>query len=205
MSSSSENPFGPGLQKYWDRRYEYFSLWDRGIQTDAEGLYSVIPEVVGDAQAKHIQGTHVIDGFAGIGGSAIAFARAGKRVTAIEKDRSRIAMAKHNAQIYGVGDAITFIQGDFFNVAARIEADTINLDPPWGGPEYKELGKFLLEHFSPDGNELLRFSLGRVNEIVLRVPTIFDTSELDRLKVSYNIFDDVSNGDIVSRSAFISH
>lgn len=196
-------PFGPSLQKYWDKRFEYFSRFDEGIQIDAEGLYSVIPEEVGLAQAKLIQGETVLDGFAGVGGSAIALARAGKKVTAIELDDSRLKMAQHNAAVYGVSETITFLQGDFLKLAPTVQADTVNLDPPWGGPAYKELGRFLLEHFSPDGNRLLELSLQHFKEIVLRVPTIFDMSELDRFNTPYTVHDDISKGRTISKTIIL--
>jgi trimethylguanosine synthase len=196
-------PFGEDLQHYWDKRYEYFAKWDDGIQTDAEGLYSVSPEEIGLRQAKLMQGNTVLDGFCGIGGSAIAFAREGKTVTAIDNNQARLKMAEHNASIYGVSSFITFLNGDFFEVAKAIKADTINLDPPWGGPAYKELGRFLLEHFSPNGNDLLTFSLERFNEVLLRVPTIFDFTELERYKVRYQVFDDITNGRVISKTIVI--
>ncbi len=196
-------PFGDALQKYWDKRYEYFSRFDEGIQIDTEGLYSVIPEKVGLEQAELIRGATILDGFTGVGGSAIAFARSGKQVTTVDTDGSRLKMAEHNAGIYGVGDKITFIHGDFLKIAPTIKADAVNLDPPWGGPAYKELGKFLLEHFSPDGNILLELSLRYFNEVVLRVPTIFDMSELDRFHTPYTVHDDVSNGRVISRTIIL--
>lgn len=85
-------------------------------------------------------------------------------------------------------------------VAPTIKADTVNLDPPWGGPAYKELGRFLLEHFSPDGNVLLELALNHFKEVVLRVPTIFDMRELDKFNVPYSVYDDESGGKVISRT-----
>ncbi len=194
------NPFGGAGQKYWDKRYQYFSKFDEGIQTDLVGLYSVMPEVTALAQAKLIKGDYVLDAFAGIGGSAIALARSGKQVVAVEKDPNRFRMAKNNAKVYDVDHRIAFINGDFFDIAAKQLASTVNLDPPWGGPEYKQLGKFMLNNFSPDGNEILRFSLANFDEVVLRVPTIFDESELERFGRDWAVHDDMLNEDIISRT-----
>lgn len=194
------NPFGGAAQKYWDKRYQYFSRFDEGIQTDLVGLYSVMPEEAALAQAKLIQGDYVIDAFAGIGGSAIALARSGKQVIAIEKDAKRFQMAKNNAKVYGVDHRIAFFNGDFFDIAAKQLASTVNLDPPWGGPEYKQLGKFLLNNFSPDGNEVLNYSLATFDEVVLRVPTIFDESELGGFDKPWTIHNDVLNDEVISRT-----
>lgn len=93
----------------------------------------------------------IIDAFCGVGGNTIAFALSGKwkRVYAIEKDAATLACAKHNAEIYGVADKITWFHGDCFellgvvdtNPAATVGAlkaiasqyGIIFASPPWGG------------------------------------------------------------------------
>ncbi|HWY79586.1 MAG TPA: RsmD family RNA methyltransferase [Candidatus Sulfotelmatobacter sp.] len=200
LSKSDICPFGKSLQKYWNRRSEYFS---DGILIDAEGLYSVVPEQVGLRLAELIQGKTILDGFADVGGTAIAFARVGKQVIAVDTDNQRLTMAEHNADIYTVTNEITFIHGDFFKVASTVKADTVYLDPPWSGPNYKEHGRFLFEHFNPDGNRVLEFSFHHFNEVVLRVPTIFDMSELKRFNTSFTVHDDVSEGRVVSKTIIL--
>ena len=88
-----------------------------------------------------------------MGGNAIAFATSGhwKRVYAIEKDPATLECARHNAQIYGVHDRITWFQGDCFEVLGcddqkRSQEHTVDAlakiireygvvfaSPPWGG------------------------------------------------------------------------
>src|SRR6266498_4633200 len=82
----------------------------------------------------------LIDAFAGAGGNAIAFARSGKwrRVYAIEKDPNILECAKHNAEIYGVQDRITWFEGDCFEIIKTQLKDlgeycVIFASPPWGG------------------------------------------------------------------------
>lgn len=82
----------------------------------------------------------MIDCFAGVGGNTIAFAQCGRwrRVYAIEKDPKALACAKHNAEIYGVQDKISWYQGDCFDIIDKDLADvgeysTIFASPPWGG------------------------------------------------------------------------
>ncbi len=65
------------------------------------------------------------------------FAFTCERVIAIDIDPEKIALARHNATVYGVADRIEFIVGDFFDVVPNITAaDVIFLSPPWGGPDY---------------------------------------------------------------------
>lgn len=196
-------PFGTDLQKYWNRRHKYFSKFDEGIQIDAEGLYSVTPEEIGAHQASLIRSTTVLDGFACVGGNAIAFARAGKKVIAVELSSDRIDMAKVNADIYGVGNDIDFIEGDFFDVAPTVKASAVYLDPPWGGPSYNEKGVFLLENFEPDGNKILKLALELSDEVIIKVPLIFDVSEIDRYSKDYQVYEDITKGRVISRTVVI--
>lgn len=57
----------------------------------------------------------------------------------------RLALARHNAAIYGVADRIEFVLADFFSFArslresgsaSRRKIDVVFLSPPWGGPSY---------------------------------------------------------------------
>ena len=84
--------------------------------------------------------TIIIDCFAGVGGNAIAFAQTGrwKRVYAIEKDPAALACAKHNAEIYGVSNRISWYEGNCFEVLANDlvtlhKISVIFASPPWGG------------------------------------------------------------------------
>ena len=103
------------------------------------------------AEASPPDRSIVIDAFCGVGGNTIAFALSGrwKRVYAIEKDEATLACAKHNAEIYGVADRITWFRGDCFeilgtddskkeNTVAALKAiagqyGVIFASPPWGG------------------------------------------------------------------------
>ena len=204
MKSSELCPFGPKLQRYWDKRYDYFHRFDEGIQTDSEGLHTVMPEGAALIQANLLHNANiVVDGFCGIGGSAIALARTGKQVFAIELDPVRLAMAKNNARVYEVDHLITYIQGNFFDIAKEIEADAVIIDPPWNWPRYNNGGRFLLHHFSPNGNELLDYVLDHFNQIILRAPKTFVISELARLNVDYEMHYDCLHDSIISLSISI--
>lgn len=59
------------------------------------------------------------------------------QVIAIEISAERLAMAQHNARLYGVDHKIEFICADFFDIAPTLAADGVFLSPPWGGPLYQ--------------------------------------------------------------------
>jgi len=64
-------------------------------------------------------------------------------VIALDTSPTRLALARHNAEIYGVADRIEFIQADYLSFI-RMQSlqtnprkiDVIFLSPPWGGIAY---------------------------------------------------------------------
>ena len=74
-------------------------------------------------------------------------------VIALDISPVRLALARHNAALYGVEDRIEFVLADFFSFARTLVAtssqsnalgkprgrrkiDVVFLSPPWGGPSY---------------------------------------------------------------------
>ncbi len=202
-SNKNKCPFGEKTHKFWDRRYDLFSRFDEGIKIDEVGLYSATPEKIALEQAEMFKCKTVVDGFCGVGGNAIAFARTCDEVYAIEKNKTRLEMARHNAEIYGVANKITFISGDFFHEAPKIKADGIFLDPDWGGPEYKKLKKFKLSNFIPDGNKILELSFKYFKKVALKVPDFFDFfNEFEKYKRKYNVQDNIIKSEVGFRTVY---
>ncbi|KAF8624141.1 hypothetical protein AX17_007204 [Amanita inopinata Kibby_2008] len=142
------------LQKYFHQRTRYLSLYSTppGCLLDEEGWYSITPETIADQIAERCRCDTILDAFCGVGGNAIAFAKTCQRVIALDNNPTRLALARHNAQIYGVADNIEFILADYVSFAKSYLAshaptslsnrndtrkiDVIFLSPPWGGPSY---------------------------------------------------------------------
>ena len=173
-------PYGPELQIYWDMRYRLFSKFDQAM-VDVTGLYTMVPEAYALDMARRASGSRVLDICSGIGSMSVALARSGKRVTAIEIDENRVAMAKHNAGIYGVADRIDFRIADITSAATLqslpTDTDTLFLDPPWGqGPgDYQRrpvtyLGDLRLADM--DLRELVQKI--DCHEVMMRLPPNFD-------------------------------
>lgn len=101
-----------------------------GTRLDDEGRWSLTPEALALALGKRARGMNVVDAGCGAGGNAIGFARAGCRVVAVERDTGRLALARHNARVYGVADRIRFVHGDARDVSAA--GGLLFGDPPWG-------------------------------------------------------------------------
>ncbi|PFH46294.1 hypothetical protein AMATHDRAFT_51134 [Amanita thiersii Skay4041] len=143
------------LKKYFYQRTRYLSLYSTppGCLLDEEGWYSITPEVIANQIAERCRCDTILDAFCGVGGNAIAFAKTCQRVIAIDINPTRLALARHNAQIYGVADNIEFILADYIEFARAYavrhssprtvlngngsrQIDVVFLSPPWGGPSY---------------------------------------------------------------------
>jgi len=117
------------------RRRRLFSRWHEGVQWDEEGLWSATPEALADELVAGLSGV-VVDAGCGLGSLALALARLPdvEHVIAIDHHPERLAMARHNARIYGVEASITFVRGDVTRELPT--ADALVADPPWGGRNY---------------------------------------------------------------------
>jgi len=173
-------PYGPEFQIYWDMRYRLFSKFDQAM-VDATGLYTMLPEAFALDMAKRASGSKTVDICSGIGSMSVALARSGQQVTAIEIDENRVAMARHNAEIYGVADRIDFRQADITSSATLQslpeDIDTVFLDPPWGdGPgDYQRRQLIYLEDLQLAGRDL-RTLVEKITcrEVIMKLPPNFD-------------------------------
>lgn len=167
------------------RRLRLFRRFYDGVRYDDEGLYSATPEALADVIAAEAVGA-VLDGTAGIGALSIALARAPgvTSVVAVDRDASRLSLARHNAGVYGVAERIVFRADDAWSVAMEGRFDTIVLDPPWGGRDYDRedlpiaaLGMDLAPFFALPARLLLKLpKSARVHELPgeLEVRPLFD-------------------------------
>lgn len=145
-----------------------------GARFDDEGRFSLTPEALALALARPLRGRTVIDATCGAGGNAIGFARAGVRVTAIERDAARLALARANAALYGVADRIRFLHGDARALLPSITADLVFVDPPWG-TEWDRARTTLAA--LPLLAALLPLARGRFPTIWAKVPPSFDPAD----------------------------
>ena len=84
--------------------------------------------------------------------------------------------AKHNANVYGVGDTIEFINGNFFALK-KLKADVVFLAPSELPVEQNQ--KFSLEsHLSPSLPQLIRHSLKLASSLCIKLPPYTCVDEL---------------------------
>lgn len=108
-------------------------------RTDEAGRRYLTPEALALEVADRVRSagvSRVVDWGCGCGGNAIAFARRGLTVHAVEADPERAALARHNAAVYGVADRITVHALDAADALDHVPADPSDtawfVDPPWG-------------------------------------------------------------------------
>lgn len=146
----------------------------QSARLDDEGRKSLTPEALALALGEQARDLRVIDACAGAGGNAIGFARAGCTVLAIEINPDRLALARHNAQLYGVADRIEFVGGDALAIVPEREADLLFIDPPWGERYNKE--RVTLSDLPPCRELLERAP--HLSKRWIKVPPSFDPSTL---------------------------
>jgi trimethylguanosine synthase len=166
----------------WKRRFELFTRFDRGIRFDKEGFEISKTETVADFLAARLPGKVVLDAFTGLGGSAIAFARHGKRVISIEANRGRSQMAARNAAVYGVQRRIRFVVGDSLKLWRRFRFDTAYFDPPWAASRREQRKGLRFASFKPNVRPLIRTLLGAGKTCAVTVPQNFDLNELRAIR-----------------------
>ena len=107
----------------------------RGRFPDADRLFFT-GDALAQATSPQIAAYHgallarfgrVADLGCGVGIDALALARVGLEVTAIDRDGARLVFARANAEIAGVADRIRFVQGDLTTL--DWEADAVFWDP----------------------------------------------------------------------------
>lgn len=169
----------------------------QGARFDEQGRYSLTPEALAMAMAKKNRCEKVLDLGCGLGGNAIAFARAGASVTAVERDPDRAALARHNVELYRVQDRVQVRCADALAMIPRRFAGLVFCDPPWGR-DWKEHPS-VLERY-PLAQALWEARAG-FDELWLKLPVSFDPNSLTKLGASQlrvQIYFGAAKGDAAS-------
>jgi 16S rRNA G966 N2-methylase RsmD len=167
-----------GCDKYFNQRYSLFKKFDQGIQLDKESWFSVTHEVI----AKHIakicrKCKIVLDGFAGVGGNVIAFAKHSK-VIAVDIDQKKLEMLDNNAEIYEVRPNVTLVHSDFLKFETSEKIDVVFASPPWGGPDYINSEKFNFCDIFPSFSKILKKSSSLSKNLIFYLPKNLDPCDL---------------------------
>jgi len=168
------------------------------ILIDPVGKYSIsLPEkskVITNLITKHI-GTcdiTITDAMACVGGDTLTFSKTFTNVNAVECDKLRFEYLKHNMQLFECTN-IEYHNEDYLKVYNKIKQDVIYIDPPWGGPEYKnkkslklKIGETRLEDLCDD---IIQNKLCKL--LVLKLPFNYELNELKFYNLKMFVFNKI--------------
>jgi RNA cap guanine-N2 methyltransferase len=149
------------------------------LKFDDEALWSTTDQVTADKITRDLgrifsRDTVITDGTACVGGNTYSFAQHFAHVRAYELAPIRADYLVHNLHVLGV-DNCTVRCGDVLELVARDgNHDLLFLDPPWGGPEYKNEDNVYLYLSGVSISDVCRRLRGHVRAFALKVPTNFD-------------------------------
>ncbi|KAK6454455.1 RNA cap guanine-N2 methyltransferase-domain-containing protein [Scheffersomyces xylosifermentans] len=179
-------------KKFWKKRYRLFSKFDEGIYMTSELWYSVTPESIAIFVARLFsylipEAKCAVDLCCGGGGNTIQFAKYFKSTIGIDINPTNVQCTEHNAQIYGVGENIFTVVGDW-NEMSKVNDngsktfDFIFSSPPWGGPAYTKKGQeFDLHTMEPFPIErLIQQCLQYTENIGLFLPKSSNLSQISQ-------------------------
>ena len=153
------------------------------LQISSIGDYSITPSSEAYKMAKLLhnilkdkqESITITDSTCGNAGNAIQFSYFFTHVNAVELSKQHFDICQNNIDIYKLKN-VTMINDDYLNIMTTLKQDIIFIDPPWGGPTYKEynkiplyLGKQRIEQIISD---IMRLNLAKV--IGVKIPYNFD-------------------------------
>lgn len=99
---------------------------------DADHILSIMASNVGNLKDKSIT-----DATACVGGDTINFALNFREVHSIEYSKENFDALRNNVNVYGVTNVSLYL-GDCMKLY-NWASDVLYIDPPWGGPNYRNL------------------------------------------------------------------
>jgi 16S rRNA G966 N2-methylase RsmD len=149
------------------------------LRMDDEAVYSVTDQVTADkisADLLQIVGCRNVtlcDATACVGGNAFSFARSFDHVVALEIDPVRHEYLQNNMQVLGLQNVACWWE-DAIEHCKKYKYPLIFVDPPWGGPNYKQHARLDLYLGSQRIQDAFRMWQGNVEWIALKAPSNFN-------------------------------
>ena len=137
---------------------------------DADRIISILKSILKDTKTKTIT-----DATGCVGGDTIHFGINFKQVDTIEINLKNLEALKNNVSVYELKN-VFFHHGDS-TLIFDWKTDVLYIDPPWGGPNYKDIPNLDLYMSSKRIDEWLEEILLRKNRpghIVLKLPQNFN-------------------------------
>jgi 16S rRNA G966 N2-methylase RsmD len=132
---------------------------------------------------------NIIDSTACIGGDSLSFSKYFKHVLSIEKDKTHFEILESNIKICET-DNIKIIHNDFISYIENEKLyksyQILFIDPPWGGPDYKNVDKLDLFMYNNQNikiniKTIINSYIDKFKYIVLKCPNNFYLNKSDYL------------------------
>lgn len=154
------------------------------LKLDEEAYYSVTDQTTADIISNELISNFpdvniITDGTACIGGNTYSFSKYFKKVQAIEIDYKKFKYLQHNIKCLNTTN-IEIFNDDILNKINDLQQDMIFIDPPWGGPNYKEYVYVNLYLSGIDLSKVCEKIQYKTKYIALKVPINFNISEFEK-------------------------
>jgi hypothetical protein len=144
---------------------------------DADRIITIMKTLLKDTKMKTIT-----DSTGCVGGDTIHFALNFQKVDSIELNPSNFKALQNNVAVYGLNN-VTLHLGDALTVF-NWKTDVLYIDPPWGGPTYKDsknLDLFMSSKRIDEWLEEILLRKTRPGHIVLKLPQNFNFTRFNFL------------------------
>ena len=144
---------------------------------DADKILSIMEKIVGDLKTKTIT-----DATGCVGGDTIQFGIRCRFVNSIELNEDNFKVLQNNVEVFGL-ENVTIHHGDSTKVF-NWKSDILFVDPPWGGPAYREnqtLELYLSDKRLDEWLEEVLLRKIRPRYIFLKLPTNYNFNRLNFL------------------------
>jgi hypothetical protein len=144
---------------------------------DADRILSIMSKIAGNLKTKTIT-----DATGCVGGDTIQFALKCRFVNSIELNEENFKVLQNNVEVYGL-ENVTLHHGDSTKVY-NWKSDILFVDPPWGGPNYREnetLELYLVTKRLDEWLEEVLLRKIRPNYIFLKLPVNYNFNRLNFL------------------------
>jgi predicted RNA methylase len=124
---------------------------------------------------KTLNNKTIADLSGNVGGDTIRFGMNFKEVDSFELNSENFEALKNNVEVYDLKN-VTLHLGDATKLFNK-KVDFLYIDPPWGGPDYKDKKKLVLKFGSDDLNVYLTTILQqewKPKYIFLKLPSNYD-------------------------------
>jgi 16S rRNA G966 N2-methylase RsmD len=161
------------------------------LKLDEEALYSVTDQYTADKISKEVKKLFpdiqtITDATACIGGNTYSFSKYFETVHAIELDILKYEYLAYNLSVLETSN-VTLWNGDSLSILPKLQQDIIFIDPPWGGPNYKEKKQIDLYLSDIELSEVCRMIKPYSKYIALKVPTNFDLDKFTERTNTYMV------------------